>query len=370
MTNQDTILIVDDNQVESKLLLHYLKRVGFGVLVAANGESALEQAHAAGPDLILLDVLMPGMDGFETCHHLKADEVTKDVPVIFMTALSDTADKVKGFEFGAVDYVTKPIQPQELLARINTHLTIRNLQKSLQQEIIEREKLIAELDAFAHTVAHDLKSPLTSIIGFGKTLEEHHTTMSDKDLQRFIHIIVQSGYKMGNIIDELLLLASVREMKDIEIKPLDMAKTVSEAQGRLAYVIEECQAEIILPQSWPVALGHAPWVEEVWANYLSNALKYGGQPPGVELGAIEQTSGAPNESEGVCFYVRDNGVGLMPEEQERLFTPFERLDQVQAEGHGLGLSIVGRIVKKLGGQVGVESEIGMGSTFWFTLPAE
>ena len=132
---------------------------------------------------------------------------------------------------------------------------------------------------------------------------------------------------------------------------------------RLAHMIEEHQTEIILPGTWPVALGYDPWVEEVWVNYLSNAIKYGGQPPHVELGATAQADGM------VRFWVRDNGSGLTPEEQARLFTPFTRLDQVRAKGHGLGLSIVWRIVEKLGGQVGVESEIGRGSVFTFTLPA-
>jgi two-component system sensor histidine kinase/response regulator len=369
MTNQDTILVVDDNPVQSKLALHFLRRTGYDVLIATSGEEALEQVRDIRPDLILLDVLMPGIDGFETCRRLKDGEETRDIPVIFMTSLSDTADKVKGFEFGAVDYVTKPIQPQELLARINTHLTIRNLQKSLQQEIVEREKLIAELDAFAHTVAHDLKSPLTSIVGYANVLEEHHAAISGDDLLRYLQVIAQNGYRMGNIIDELLLLASVRAMEDVEIKPLDMAAIVSEARGRLAYMIEEYEAEIDLPESWPVARGYGPWVEEVWANYLSNAFKYGGRPPHVELGATERIDGGPDGFEVVRFYVRDNGDGLTPGEQERLFTPFERLDQVKAMGHGLGLSIVGRIMRKLQGQVGVESEVGVGSTFWFSLPA-
>jgi signal transduction histidine kinase len=126
-------------------------------------------------------------------------------------------------------------------------------------------------------------------------------------------------------------------------------------------MIEKHYVEIVVPNTWPVALGHGPWVEEVWVNYLSNALKYGGQPPRVELGATEQTDGT------VRFWVRDNGPGLTAEEQTRLFRLFTRLDRVRAKGHGLGLSIAQRIVEKLGGQVGVESEIGQGSVFSFTL---
>jgi len=143
-----------------------------------------------------------------------------------------------------------------------------------------------------------------------------------------------------------------------------MAAIVDAAQKRLAPLIAELQAEIVLPGAWPVALGHGPWVEEVWVNYLSNALKYGGRPPHIELGAAAQPDGTAR------FWVADDGAGLAPEDQARLFVPFTRLGQVRAEGYGLGLSIVRRIVDRLGGQVGVESAPGRGSVFFFTLPAD
>jgi signal transduction histidine kinase len=148
---------------------------------------------------------------------------------------------------------------------------------------------------------------------------------------------------------------------EVQAMPLDMARIVAEAQRRLTHMIEDYQAEIISPETWPVALGYGPWVEGVWVNYLSNAIKYGGQPPRVEVGATVQADGM------VRFWVRDNGPGIAPEERAQLFIPFTRLDQVRTEGHGLGLSIAQRIVEKLDGQVGVESEVGRGSTFSFTL---
>jgi signal transduction histidine kinase len=244
-------------------------------------------------------------------------------------------------------------------------ITIYNAQLvgALRQYTVELETQNAELDAFAHTVAHDLKNPLTALIGFSGLLEGRFTKMSEEKLRHNLQIIGQNGRKMRNIIDELLLLASVRKVEEVETGPLDMVRIADEAQGRLADPIAEQQAEIIAPDSWPVALGYGPWVEEVWVNYLSNALKYGGQPPRVELGAMQQDDGA------VRFWVRDNGPGLALEEQAQLFTPFTRLHQARAKGHGLGLSIVQRIVEKLGGQVGVESTPGQGSTFFFTLPA-
>jgi signal transduction histidine kinase len=167
---------------------------------------------------------------------------------------------------------------------------------------------------------------------------------------------------MGNIIKELLLLAQVRKT-EVRQEPLKMGEIVSESQQRLIHMIEEYNTEIVVPTDWPTAIGYGPWIEEVWVNYLSNAIKYGGQPPRLELGAHVQVDGM------IRFWVRDNGAGLTPKEQAKLFTPFTRLDHMRVKGHGLGLSIVQQIMGKLGGQVSVESEgkPGRGSIFSFTL---
>ena len=366
----NVILIVAENAINQGVLFDYLHGFGFGVLVAESGESALAMAEMSRPDIILLDVILPGINGFETCRRLKANKMTQDIPVIFITAQANTVDKVRAFSLGAVDYITKPIQSEEVLARLKTHLTIQELQRSLEEnnaclqaEIVEREKLIAELDAFAHTVAHDLKNPLGVTMNYAQFLDKFSTKMSVEDLEKYSKIIVQNGLKMKNIIDELLLLSSVRT-EEVTLEPLDMSDIVAEAQGRLAYMIQESATKIVVPDAWPVGYGYGPWVEEVWTNYLSNAIKYGGEPPRVELGATVQKA-----NNIVQYWVRDNGEGLTPAEQAQLFVPFNRLNQARAEGHGLGLSIVERIVKKLGGRVGVESkgEPGHGCEFSFYL---
>jgi PAS domain S-box-containing protein len=240
----------------------------------------------------------------------------------------------------------------------------KRVEEVLRQSNAELEVRNQELDAFAHTVAHDLKNPIGLIVGYAETLIEDRSAMSDDERQLLLQVIARTGHKMNNIIEELLLLAQVRKTP-VERMPLDMASIVAEALQRLADLVKRSQAEINLPASWPVALGYAPWIEEVWANYISNACKYGGHPLRIELGATVQEDGR------VRFWVHDDGAGLTPEEQSRLFTPFTRLDQVRAKGQGLGLSIVRRIIEKMDGQVGVEStgRPGHGSTFSFTLPA-
>lgn len=375
---QSTILIVDDAPMNVDFLVQYLNRAGFQVLIAKDGNTAIRQAKHVRPDIVLLDVLMPEMDGFETCRCLKRDKQTNEIPVIFMTALSDIGHKVQGFEVGAVDYVTKPLDPQEVMARVTTHLTLRSLQKDLQSEIAERkrtEEMLREyttmlqaqneeLDAFAHTVAHNLKNPLGALAGLTELLQSDYSLLSSSELDDCLKLIVHGGRKAITIIDELLLLASVRK-KEVEPEPLDMIEIINESQERLADMITQSKSRIIIPPHWPLAIGYGPWVEEVWVNYLSNAIKYGGRPPVVELGATMQANNK------VCFWVKDNGPGLTPTEQSHLFTPFTRLSKLDVQGHGLGLSIVRRIVEKLDGEVGIESngEPGQGSIFNFTLPA-
>ena len=253
---------------------------------------------------------------------------------------------------------------ETLAASVAIAVDNARLVEELRQYAAELEAQNAELDAFAHTVAHDLKSPLGIIIGYANLLEQEYADLSPDEIQESVEVITRFSNKLGTIIDELLLLAGVRK-QEVSYTPLAMAEIVQEACGRLEKVIEEAQADISVPEAsvWPEAIGYAPWVEEVWANYISNAIKYGGDPPRVELGATAQADGM------VRFWVRDNGPGITPQAQERLFTPFTRLDQVRASGHGLGLSIVRRIVKKLGGQVGVESGPDGGCVFSFTLPA-
>ncbi len=268
----------------------------------------------------------------------------------------------------AVDRFTQDDQTLLELLAAPAAVAIDNarLVETLKRHAAELEARNEELDAFAHTVAHDLNSPLTNVIGHAETLEMYHTVMSAQDQEKSLQAIALNARKMNNIIDELLLLSGVRKT-EAQLAPLDMAGILAESMNRLADLIQRHHAEIQATEVhlWPEAIGYAPWVEEVWINYVSNAIKYGGVPPRVELGAARQADGM------VRFWVRDNGDGLTPEAQARLFTPFTRLDQIRAKGHGLGLSIVQRIVAKLGGQVGVESagQPGQGCTFFFTLPA-
>ncbi len=248
---------------------------------------------------------------------------------------------------------------QSLAVLFVTDITKR---RHLEEEL---NRYIRELNAFAHTVAHDLKDPLGILIGYAEMLRTSGDTISEADRMQSLYSIAKYGRKLNNIIDELLLLADERH--EVEMKLLDTPRLIHEALLRLSYLIQEREAEVIAPDetAWPAAWGHGPWVEEIWANYISNAVKYGGganTSPRVELGGEQQPDSMAR------FWVRDNGAGLSPEQQASLFAPFTRLDERRLDGHGLGLSIVQRIAERLDGQAGVESTPGKGSLFWFTLP--
>ncbi len=421
---KDTLLIVDDMPDNVAVLFTFLTNTGFSVIIAQDGEDALQTVKLAHPDLILLDIMMPRMDGFEVCRRLKAQPDTRAIPIIFMTALAETVDKVKGFQLGAADYITKPLQQEEVLARVTAHLRIYKLQQqlekqnqqlkeemvirenveaslqrtagllanrtielqdrseALQKRTEELEKRNAELDSFSRMVAHDLKSPIAGMLGLLRVLQEQcelGIVITKKPIV-WIDQLTQLTQKVLSIIDALLLLAGISRATKFEIRPLNgMSILINQViKQRLVEPLKHCSGEVVVPDHFPLAQGYAPWVEEVWFNYLSNGLKYGGKPPRLEVGADEipsSSSVAPegksdggNEDGFIRFWVRDNGAGLTPELQARLFIPFTRLHR-GVEGHGLGLSIVRQIVEKLGGTVGVETEIGQGSTFYFTLPA-
>ncbi|MCK6684080.1 MAG: hybrid sensor histidine kinase/response regulator [Thermoanaerobaculia bacterium] len=356
-----SVLVVDDDPLNRMLLAASLEESGYEMTGAENGAEALEILRRQPFDTVLLDLIMPEMDGFEVLARMKDDNTLRHIPVIVISAVDELDSVVRCIEMGATDYLAKPFDPVLLRARLNASLASKrmlDLERAYAKELLERNQ---ELDAFAHTVAHDLKNPLGALIGYAEmAIDDFGCTPGDEQLDS-LRRILQCGTKMKSIVDELLLLAGVRK-QEVSCTRLDMGSITREACQRLRHLWDGSPVAIAEPGHWPAALGYGPWVEEVWVNYVSNAFKYGGQPPRIELGADELPAGM------VRFWVKDNGPGLSPDERARLFVPFTRLNQANLKGHGLGLSIVRRIVEKLGGKAGVESDGKTGSTFYFTLP--
>lgn len=356
-----TLLIVDDKPQNLRLVSDFLAEQGFELMLTRSGAQALQKIDLAMPDLVLLDVTMPKMDGFEVCRRLKSNARTAALPVIFMTALDDTAHKVEGFRLGAVDYITKPIQREELLARIQHHLQLHTLQKELLSKSEDLAQKNAELEAYAHTIAHSLKTPLAAASRFLEILQKFKSEGLNDDQRHLAQQATSALSMTGSAVDALLMLSTVSQ-RNVEVHELDMDALVGQAMSQLEDLRAGSRARIKLPRSWPRALGYGPWIGEVWLNLLSNALKYGGVPPDIEVGGALHAG-------MVRFWVRDNGTTLSDSQRARVFIPFTRLQQDRAAGHGLGLATVQRIVARLGGSVGASARQHGGNEFYFSLPA-
>jgi len=348
------VLIAEDDPVTAHMIRAQLEGRGYYVVDSAtNGDDALVKAKSTRPDVIIMDVEMPGLDGIQAMHQVYRECPT---PVVILTSHEDGESIERASAAGAGAYLVKPPRGDELERAIVIAMARFN-------DMVELRERNQDLDAFAHTVAHDLKSPLSVLINYGELIEAECGGMTPDEVRSWVRVIVEKGRETINIVNELLLLSSLRR-REVVSQPLKMHEVVQSVLRRLRNQCEQHRAEISMASDWPCALGYRPWVEEVWVNYLDNALKYGGQPPRIEMGAAVQPDGM------VRCWVRDNGNGLSAEEQARLFTPLTRLDGARATGHGLGLSIVRRIVDKLGGSVGVESAgvPGEGCLFYFVLP--
>ncbi len=345
---RNRILVIEDDAAVRRTLVDILEVNGYAVTAAENGAAGWAEARRETPSLIVTDVAMPGMTGFELLEACRADENLRTVPVIVVSAKVDRAAMRRGMELGAADFITKPFTEDEVIHSVATRL--------------EKKELLDELDAFAHTVAHDLKNPLSTLTG---RLELAGMLVGQSDeatLRRHLKEAANSAFRLGGIIEDLLVLAGVRRQAIVPV-PLDMGALVGEALDRVDGLIRAHGVTVRQPATWPAACGHAPWVTQVWVNYLSNAAKYGGDAPQVELGGDTVAGGRRAR-----FWVQDRGPGLDAEQQQRMFVPFVRVSAIRANGHGLGLSIVRRIVEKLGGEVGVDSAPGAGARFWFELP--
>ena len=370
-----TILIVDDVPANLEVVGRHLERHGYCAVVAQGGEEGIERAELVRPSLILLDVLMPGVDGFETCRRLKERESTRDIPVIFMTALTDTADKVTGFEVGAVDYVTKPLDGAEVLARIGTHLTLDSLRRQLQvqnaqlqQEIVAREEIQralqrsnTELEQLAYVASHDMQEPLRMVASYLQLVAHRYQGKLDADADEFIGFAVDGAKRMQALINDLLSYSRVGT-KARPFAPTDCTTLIDTAITDLRVAITEAGAQIT-HGPLPVLMADAMQLTHLFLNLLGNAIKFrGAEPPRVHVEA--EPVGAD-----WCFSVRDNGIGIAPEYFERIFVLFQRLHgRREYSGTGIGLALCKKIVERHGGRIWVESNPGAGSVFRFTIP--
>jgi signal transduction histidine kinase len=386
--DQLNILIVDDSAENLRVLTDMLTEQGYLVRPAINGHVALKAIQNTLPDLILLDILMPGIDGYEVCRRLKADAHTKDVPVLFMSALNEVVDKVKAFEVGGIDYVTKPFYPEEVLARLHTHLALRRLHCALQeqnvrlqQEIIERtqaeealkaseqqlQELNAGKDKLLSIIAHDLKGPLSSLKGLTQFAEEHLDNYTPEKLKGMIMMQRSTVENLLKLLENLLTWSRLQRGILDEFPQRLMLKQVFTRNLDLLAPMA-AQKNLTLETSYPQKLmvyADYQMVDTIMRNLISNAIKFT-YPGGKILIAARQ------QEQHVEISVTDTGIGIDAEHLPQLFridAKYKRLGTDREKGTGLGLILCKDLVEKNSGRIWIESEVGKGTTFTFTLPA-
>lgn len=370
LLNGRKVLIVDDDRVNIRILAGILQGEGFVLAEAESGERALETYATFQPDLVLLDVVMPGIDGFETCRRMKADYGPKSAPVIFITARSESDDVVEGLGAGGVDYLPKPFKPKEVLARIRSHLQNRILVEQQKALVEQLSKANHAKNRFLGMAAHDLRNPLASIRGIAEFLQEGTVGPLSPDQLDLIQTIHGAAQSMLDMVNELLDVATIEsgELK-LQRGVHDMTDLVSKGVAAINREAVRKQTRVVFdPPPAPVQLQIDPAkMRQVVDNLLSNAVKY--SPPGSTITAAL----ANDDSSGTCsFAVRDQGPGIPEGERDRLFKDFSQLSNKPTAGEkstGLGLAICRKIVDAHHGAIVAENLPGGGCEFRVTLPA-
>jgi signal transduction histidine kinase len=360
-----SILVVDDTPANLQVLVGMLKEHGHRVRPVLEGRLALRAAKAEVPDLVLLDINMPDMNGFEVCEQFKADPKLADTPVIFISGNNETADKVRAFSVGGVDYVTKPFQMAEVEARVATHLELRRKRRELQESLVALRRLETLRDSLVHMVVHDLRSPLAAISACLEVIkwdaEEQHRRELAADVEMALHATRTIIRLVNSVLDVSKMEGT--EMR-LQLAQCDVAAVARESVDELESLVGTRRLERDWPDEPVMALVDRDVVARIMQNLLGNALKFT-PSAGVITVSVEAND------DMVRVAVTDTGPGIPREHRERVFEKFGQVEAVlsgQKFSTGLGLTFCRLAVEAHGGRIGVDSEVGRGSTFWFVLP--
>lgn len=371
------ILIVDDVVENLELLAAMLKKQGHEVRIARTGQAALDDIHHHHPDLVLLDIKMPGMDGYEVCERIKSTEGTADIPVIFLSAHTETEDVLRGFDVGGVDYVGKPFKFREVMARVHNQLAISQQRQRLIQQreeiaaLREKEKrqfeqLNAMRERFLHATAHDLKNPLTTVSLYRQMLESEAASSGSESLTKIARGIRQSSEKMRHLITDILDLAQIQIGLELQQIPAVLQTVIRNAAVNFDLIAAKADVTLTLdlpedPINVPMDINR---MERVLDNLISNAIKY--TPAGGQV-----TVEARMQGREACVTVRDTGLGIPEDALPHLFEAFYRIrtkSHQKQSGSGLGLAIAKTIVNQHNGRIYAENNDGAGSSFVVCLP--
>jgi two-component system, sensor histidine kinase and response regulator len=355
-----SILIVDDIPKNIQLVAKFLTQEGYNLFFAQSGAAALKQINSRPFDLILLDVMMPGMDGFEVCEKIRSNELTKNIPVIFLTAKTDDSAIDKGFALGGVDYITKPFNPVELVARVRTHLILR-------QREIELSDLNSTKDTLLSVISHDLKTPFFNIMGLGEILLKDYNTFSDDEKKEFISNIVESSRVSHSLLDNLLNWTRIQTGR-IQSNPglIELEDIVEDIMHFVSQQAQNKEVECLYQPAGKIQVyTDSNMLQTIIRNLITNAIKY--TPRGGRV-----TISTKTEGNMAIIEVSDTGIGIPPGRLEKMFVPSRLSSTPGTEnepGTGFGLILTKEFVNLNKGSISVESTEGKGTTFRVVLPA-
>ena len=357
------VLIVDDIVRNVQLLGATLTREGYEVMIATSGEMALERLQARLPDLVLLDLMMPGIDGLEVCRRIKKDPRTLNVPVIFLTAANESEIAAKALTEGAVDFINKPFNTAELLARVRTHVDLKHTRDELQRIIAQKNELMS-------AVAHDLKNPISSVRFSAHMLRDEGLKAPDPRAELVDTILESCDGLLKFIQDRLERSAAEAKLDQLQLEAVDLGEVVRQVLRINVATAHAKHQQLVCPSALdglPAVLGDFHALGQVLGNLVSNAIKF--SPPGSKV-EIQITRDDPLPDR-LRVTVTDEGPGLTAEDAKDLFKPYRRLSARPTGGEsstGLGLSIAKDMVKAMGGLIDYKSEPGKGASFWISVP--
>lgn len=350
------ILIVDDVPENLQLLFEILSEEGHEVRRVLNGMQAIKAIQVEPPDLILLDIKMPVMDGYEVCSQLKADPLTAAIPIIFLSALNDVLDKAKAFALGGVDYINKPFDVYEVLVRVDNQLKLLQTSQALARQNEELKVLNQDLESFNYMVSHDLRRPLTRLLGFCEFLAEGD--MSQEETEEAIAIIGSAGKEMNQIISDLLRLSMIKQ-QDLHWESVNLSDIAQDILQKLRLSDPDRPVDILLDKDLQV-VGDRRLLRIALENLLENAWKYSSRKEKTQIEFVQK--------ENNVFMIRDNGAGFDMNAHQEIFAPFKRLHQDNDfAGTGIGLAIVDRIIQSHQGKIWCEAIPEEGASFFFTI---
>ena len=364
-TDKPKVLIVDDTPMNLSILEEILEK-DYLISIAQSGQQALGITEKFLPDLILLDVNMPGIDGFETCRELKSREDTRNIPVIFITARVEPEDVIRGFKEGGVDYITKPFNHSEVIERVQTHLKIKQLIMQLESKNDQLKELNELKNSFLGMASHDMRNYLSAIRGYSQILKEDKEELPEETQDQFLDFIYKSSENMLKMVNDLLDVSIIESGKlQLDLQPESFKNLIEHHIMINQFFADKKSIRLQSDLSdIPECRVDANKIGQVIDNLISNAIKFSESGTTISINLKEQGG-------NLNFSVKDEGPGISAEDQAKLFQHFQKLSARPTAGEsssGLGLAISKKMVQAHNGQLNVTSQLGSGTTFWFEIP--